>query len=61
MEPKPTYAWVGVVGDLVLVVVGVWLISRGWTDVGEIVVLVSVVGLVASLVQLWRARRPADH
>jgi len=52
----------GILVDLVLIVVGVWMISRGWTDLGEVVVAVSVVGLAVSVVQLVRirGRRPTD-
>jgi hypothetical protein len=52
----------GIVVDGVLILVGLWMISRGWTDFGEIVVGISVVGLVVSVVQLVRLRRqrPAD-
>ncbi|TQN49073.1 hypothetical protein FHX52_2234 [Humibacillus xanthopallidus] len=60
-ESKAAYAWVGIVVDALLILVGVWMISRGWTDFGEILVGICVVGLGASIVQLWRQRRrPAD-
>ncbi|MFC5179488.1 hypothetical protein [Nocardioides taihuensis] len=60
-ESKAAYAWVGIVVDLLLILVGAWMISRGWTDFGEILVAICVVGLAASIVQLWRGRRrPAD-
>lgn len=56
-ESKATYAWVGVVVDLALILVGIWMISRGWTDFGEILVAICVVGLGVSIVQLWRESR----
>jgi hypothetical protein len=59
-ESGRTYAWIGIVVDLLLIAVGAWLVSRGggWRDVGEVLVGVCVVGLVVSTVQLWRGRRP---
>ncbi len=60
-ESKAAYAWVGVVVDLLLILVGFWMISQGWTEFGEILIAICVVGLVVSIVQLWREkRRPAD-
>jgi hypothetical protein len=61
-ESKAAYAWVGIVVDVLLIFVGAWMISRGWTDFGEILVGICVVGLAVSIVQLWRQRRrPADE
>lgn len=54
---RRAYAWVGALVDLVLILVGLWMISRGWTVFGEVVVVVSLVGLVVSAVALLRARR----
>jgi hypothetical protein len=61
-KSNPAYWRMGIVVDGVLILVGLWMISRGWTDFGEIVVGISVVGLVVSVVQLVRLRRqrPAD-
>lgn len=63
VESKRTYAWVGVVLDLLLIVVGLWMISRGWwTDFAEVLVAVCAVGLVVSLVQVVRGMRsPANR
>ena len=57
-SPPSTVGWVGVIVDLVLIGVGLWMISRGWTVFGEVLVVVCVVGLVVSGAQVLRARRP---
>jgi hypothetical protein len=59
---RSTYAWVGIVVDLLLILVGSWMISQGWwTDFAEVLVGICSVGLVVSIYQLWRAKRsPAD-
>jgi len=36
------------------VTLGAWLISRGHTDLGSTVVIVSVIGLVVALLQMSR-------
>ena len=54
---NPAYWRTGILVDAVLILVGLWMISRGWTDFGEIVVGISSFGLVVSIVQLVRLRR----
>lgn len=54
---NPSYWRIGVLVDAVLILVGLWMISRGWTDFGEIVVGISSFGLVVSVVQLVRLRK----
>ncbi|HET7900881.1 MAG TPA: hypothetical protein VFL59_06800 [Candidatus Nanopelagicales bacterium] len=61
-ESNRTYAWVGVVVDLLLILVGLVMIAQGWwTAFAEIVVAIGSFGLIVSLVQLWRTRRSAAH
>ena len=61
-EAKPAYEWVGLAVDVVLILVGVWMISRGWTEFGSTVLIVSLVGLAVSVVRLLRmARRHPDR
>jgi len=57
-ETGRAYAWVGVVVDLLLILLGLWMISRDvWTGFAEVLVALCSAGLVLSLVQLWRGRR----
>jgi hypothetical protein len=56
-KSNAAYWRTGILVDVVLILVGVWMISRGWTDSGEVVVGVSVVGLAVSVVQLFRLRK----
>jgi hypothetical protein len=54
---NPAYWRTGVLVDALLILVGLWMIARGWTDFGEIVVGISSFGLIVSIVQLVRLRR----
>jgi hypothetical protein len=61
IESKPAYEWAGLVGEVLVILLGAWMISRGWTDFGLTVVIVGFVGFVVSTVRLWRiVRRRAD-
>lgn len=56
-ESKRSYAWIGVVVDLLLILVGVVMVSQGWwTAFGEVLIAVCSVGLVVSIVQLVRGK-----
>ena len=58
-ESKPAYEWVGLAVDVVLILVGAAMIAWGWTGFGSTVLIISLVGLVVSVVRLLKmARRP---
>jgi hypothetical protein len=57
VESKPAHEWLLLGVDVLLVLVGVWMINRGWTDFGSTVLVISAVGLVVSAVRLTRAGR----
>ncbi|RYP86751.1 hypothetical protein EKO23_08835 [Nocardioides guangzhouensis] len=60
----PVYWRTVILVDVLLIAVGVWMVSRGWTDVGEVVVFVSVIGLPVSvwkLIQVSRQQPPAEE
>lgn len=48
--------------DLLLILVGAWMIARGWwTEFAEVLMAVCLVGLAVSATQLWRGRRPTKR
>lgn len=64
-ESQRKYLWVGIAVDVLIVVpVGIWLMNSGRTefgrDFGESMVFVGSIGLVVTLVQLWRLSRQRD-
>lgn len=57
IDSRPAYEWGSVVGEVVVVLLGAWVISRGWTAFGWILLITGVIGLVASSTRLWRVLR----
>lgn len=57
-ESKHVYAWGSVLGEVLAVLLGVWITTRGWTGFGLILVATGVIGLVASATRLRRILRP---
>lgn len=65
-ESQRKYLWVGVAVDVLIVLpVGIWLMNSGRTefgrDFGDSLLVVGSIGLVATLVQLWRLSRQRDE
>jgi hypothetical protein len=53
-ESSLVYEWGGVLGEVLAVLLGVWIISRGWTGFGWALVITGLIGFVASSTRLWR-------
>ena len=47
----------GIVGEIIAILLGFVLIAVGWTEMGEILVIIGVIGFVISAVRLWRLVR----
>jgi hypothetical protein len=53
---KRAAEWAGLAGEVLAILLGVWMISWGWEDFGSGLVVIGVVGFVVSSVRLWRGR-----
>ena len=61
VESNAALAWVGVVVDLLLILLGALMISQGWwTDFAEVLVAICTFGLAVSIFHLWRGRRQSQ-
>ncbi len=56
-EPKVAYEAAGLVGEVLAILLGAWMVSRGWTDFGWGLVVFGAFGFVVSTVRLLRAVR----
>lgn len=57
VETNPSYTWGSVLGEVIAVLLGIWIISQGRTGFGWTLVITGVIGLVASSLRLWRTMR----
>jgi hypothetical protein len=56
--PSPkVQAWAQVAGEVLAILLGAALIAWGWKGFGETLLVVGVIGLVVSLLRLWRLSR----
>ena len=58
VESRHRYELAGaLVGEVLAILLGVWMISRGWENFGGGLVVIGVVGLVLSTVRFGKAMR----
>ncbi len=50
-------AWALVVAEVIGILIGVGLLAVGWTLMGETFIVLGVLGLIYSLVQVWRTKK----
>ncbi len=57
----PLEAWAALLGEVLGMLLGLWMISRGWDEFGATLVVICAVGFVVSSVHLVRVvrRRPS--
>lgn len=54
---KPAQEAAGLVGELLAIALGAWMILRAWDGFGWGLVIIGAVGFAVSAVRLWRAIR----